>query len=192
MASGHSSVVLSYPDQAEPHYHMMPYLPINSGKHDFDSQTLVFSKSRKGVYDENRKRKLYARVHQWLSGVVDKIESPVVITIAPGSEKNLNPDGFMYDIVDEMKHLLRMTLYRKKTVQKSTEIIGARSKARHAGTIAIKPPEEQLPPDFYQDKVVLILDDVWTSGSTLCACKDVVKKVSPMKIVLCAIGRTVS
>jgi len=191
-----------YPDQAEPHSSMMPYHPYHGGQnpnHDYNSQTLVYLKSPQGVYDENRKNLFYASVQQWLIGELTKIGFPVVIAIAPGSQANPYPYGFMHEIVDGIKHPFyagKMTLCRNITVPKSADNPGPRSKATHVGTISridVINPQTNLPVPhvFYQDKVVLILDDVWTSGSTLCACKDVVKEVPPMKIVLCAIGRTV-
>jgi len=42
------------------------------------------------------------------------------------------------------------------------------------------------------DKVVCILDDIWTSGCTLRACRQLVTNHGAKKVYLLAIGKTVS
>ena len=198
-------VVDPYPDQEEPDSVMIPFHPYRNGDnpdHDYDSQTLVYSKSSEGVWNENRKMDFDARVRTWLMKELTKINSKVVIAIAPGHKANPNPSGFMHEILGGINHseiVGKILLYRTKTVPKSSETPGPQSKATHEGTISLHPPTTSptspltvLPSaDFCQDKVIVILDDVWTSGSTLCVCKDVVKELSPKKILLYAIGRTV-
>ena len=115
----------------------------------------------------------------------------MVIAIAPGHEANLNPSGFMHEIVGQLNHLkiaLKIPLYRTTAMPKSKQ----RIKATHEGTISLYPslPAVLLSADFFRDKVIIFLDDIWTSGSTLCACKDVIKVVYPNNILLCAIGMT--
>ena len=187
-------------DQVQPDSFMMSYIPLHICSHH-DSQTLVFAKSR-GIFNEERKKLFYSRIWKWLDDNLSKIDSSfVMIAIAPGHEANLNPSGFMHDIVSQIinpKFAGTIPLYRVMTVSKSTETPGPRSKAKHEGTISLYPPTISptspltvLPStNFYQDKVIIILDDVWTSGSTLCACKDVVKALSPKAILLFAIGKT--
>ena len=181
-----------YPDKLEPDFYMMFYHPYHNGinpNHNFDSQTLVYLKSS-NLWGETRKKNFYSRVLIWLGQVLDAIDSPVVIAVAPGHEENHNPGGFMHEIVGGFSYTKcagKIPLYRTTTVLKSTQTLGLRSKATHKGTISIN----VQPPNFLQDKVVVILDDIWTSGSTLCACKDVVKIFSPKAIVLCAIGKIV-
>ena len=194
-----SPVIDPYPDREEPNSFMMPYIPYRCG-FDIDSQTLFFAKSTRGIFDEDRKKLFYSRIWKWLDDELTNIDSSfVMIAIAPGHEANLNPSGFMHDIVSQIinpKFAGTIPLYRVMTVSKSAETPGPRSKARHEGTISLHPPTSPLTvlpsTNIYQDKVIIILDDIWTSGSTLCACKDVVKALSPKAILLFAIGRTTS
>ena len=143
-----------------------------------------------------------ARVRAWLDGEFTKGKSKVVIFIAPGHKASSNPSGFVHEILDVISHAKiakKIPLYRIKTVPKSSETPGPQSKATHKGTISLHPPitSSPSPPtvlpsaDFFQNKVIVTLDGIWTSGSTLCVCKDVVKELSPKKIFLYTIGRTV-
>ena len=178
---------------------MMRYIPYHIG-YDEDSQNLVYAKSTRGFLNEDRKKLFYSRILKWLDDDFTKIDSSV-IAIAPGHEANPNPSGFMHEIVNQINNTKfdgSIPLYRIMTVSKSTETPGPRSNAKHEGTISLHLPTISptspltvLPStNFYQDKVIIILDDIWTSGSTLCACKDVVKALSPKAILLFAIGRT--
>ena len=82
----------------------MPYIHYEDG-FDYDSKTLVFSISSRGVFDNKRKRSFYTRVLTWLAQeVFAMVESPVVIAKAPGHEASPNPRGFMHEIVNKIDH----------------------------------------------------------------------------------------
>ncbi len=188
-------------DPTEPDSCMIPYYPVRVCE-DYDSATLVFLKKDQ-VYSEDRRIRLLNRVQAWLKRQIkrlkEQIKKPVILAIAPGHKENPNPEGFLYDIVNEFRTenaelvVDFITLRRIKGVSKSTETPGPRYKSKHSGTIAVKKPEvPSAPPDH--TGTVVILDDVWTSGSTLCACKDVVEAEYPnvSDVKLFAIGRTES
>lgn len=117
--------------------------------------------------------------------------SAVVVAVAPGHKKDRNPSGFMHD---NAKRLLRklenledgtQQLIRTETVEKQATSGRARSKATHRGTIEIKGNPDN------KEKVVVILDDIWTSGNTLGVCKEVMETTKPKKIKLFVLGKTV-
>ncbi len=181
-------------DPTEPDSYMIRYYPVGVCE-DYDSATIVFLKKDQ-VYSEDRRIQFLNRVQAWLKR---QIKKPVILAIAPGHKENPNPEGFLYDIVKEFRRknptlvVDFITLCRIKGVSKSTETPGLRYKSKHSGTIAVKKPEvPSTPPDH--TGTVVILDDVWTSGSTLCACKDVVEAEYPnvSDVKLFAIGRTES
>jgi predicted amidophosphoribosyltransferase len=118
----------------------------------------------------------------------------VVVAIAPGHEANPNPTGFMHEIVQQLLAAVAYgscpvpveycPLFRTTTVEKQSMSQGLRSEATHRGTIGTTTANNS-------GKVVLILDDVWTSGSTLRVCKEVVDMTNPKEVKLIAIGKTV-
>ena len=143
------------------------------------------------VYDERRKKNFLDRVQKWLEDEIDTIEGTVVLTVAPGHKESQNPSGFVHDIVDKIvakqSNVEKMTLIRTKTVPKQCKSSGVRSKATHEGTIDVKRSVSNA------GKTVVIVDDVWTSGSTLNVCRDVVMdKTKPKNVKLFAVGKTVA
>ena len=177
--------------------YMISYHPYRGGtnpkhKDKSDSQTLVYIK--RGVIKEDRKDKFIKKISDWLMDEVKEIDkNPVVVAIAPGHEKDDDPTGFMHDIVEKLAedHPRRVIdggqqLIRTKTVKKSATTPGFRDMKKHEGTIEINGKPDN------KGKVVIILDDVWTSGSTLSACKKVMRDTKPKEVKLFAIGKTVS
>ncbi len=141
----------------------------------------------------------YGRVKTWIKGVVQGLQGPVVIVIAPGHEANPNPSGFMHEVVGEFlagnPGLVidgRMQLIRTKTVPKQSQSSGSRNEDTHRGTIAVNSLPSTTAQDLNKDRIVIILDDVWTSGSTLRVCKEVILTTNPKDVKLLAIGKTVS
>ena len=175
--------------------YMFDYEPYRGGsnpKHTGDSKNLNYLKI--GFFDDKPyiKKTFCDRILSWLKEAVKSLGSdPVVIAIAPGHEKNHNPTGFMHDIVGEL--LVdedditdgRCQLIRTKTVPKQSQTPGARSEDIHRGTIEINGKVDN------SDKVVVILDDIWTSGSTLTVCEEVMNATNPKKVKFFVIGKTV-
>ena len=120
--------------------------------------------------------------------------------LVPGHEANPNPGGLVHKIVQELQDKCKaersplpfqdkLILVRTVTVPKSSTFKGRRSPSTHRETIEVRSHS----PDC-SGKVVVILDDVWTSGSTLHVCKEVIRKEYPKvkDVKLFAIGRTIS
>ena len=174
--------------------YMFDFEPYRDGKNPkhtkgCDSQTLNYVK--RGRVEERRKKKFLDRVQKWLEDEITKIEGTVVLTVAPGHEASQNPSGFVHDIVKdvvaELRDVEKMTLIRTKTVPKQSTSSGVRYKATHEGTINVKDTVSNA-----DHKTVVIVDDVWTSGSTLNVCRDVVMdKTTPKDVKLFAVGKTV-
>ena len=75
-------------------------------------------------------------------------------------------------------------LRRTKTVQKSTDG-GIRTESTHFNSIEVDDSE------FVENKTVIIIDDVWTSGSTLRACASLVEDAGASGTKMIAVGKTV-
>lgn len=173
---------------------MFAYEPYREGKNPkhngSDSQTLNYWKSGK-IYNRERKTEFCERICTWLKNEVESLNGPVVIAIAPGHDANPNPTGFMHEIVGSLLANLssvfdgRCQLIRTKTVPKQSITPGVRYAETHRGTIGLGGPTNNT------GKVVVILDDIWTSGNTLRVCEEVMSTTNPVGIKLFAIGKTV-
>lgn len=184
------AVFQDFPDLYLIDYH--PYRGGTNPNHQGDSQTLVYMKSGYNIA-EDRKANFLLNISTWLKGGVKSLidqNKIVVIAIAPGHGMN-SPTGFMHGIVQALAQQYPGNiidgghqLIRTMDVLKSATTPGLRSVERHRGTIGINADNT--------GKVVIILDDIWTSGSTLNACKEVMSTTGPVDIRLFAIGKTAS
>lgn len=170
-----------------------PYRGGQNPNHYGDSQTLNYMKMG-CLRDQQRKANFQRKILQWLRSELRGLES-VVIAIAPGHEANPHPTGFMHDIVgqllgDPSLNVIdnRQFLVRTRTVPKQSQTPGMRSEDTHRGTIEIN---ARIGHVDNTGKVVVILDDIWTSGCTLRVCKEVVLATNPKEVKFFAIGKTV-
>ena len=163
--------------------YMIDYYPWHGGKgvKDSDSNTLRYLKGDR-LYDKSKESQFIARTVKWLTDQIKDIKVDM-IAIAPGHSVGKH-HGFLQKIVAKMPqhmdgcHLLQRTV----EVEKATEG-GPRNQTLHEQTICVD-----------QKKVsgkVVILDDVWTTGSTLRACESVMLKAGAKAVYLYAIGKTV-
>ena len=167
-----------------------PYRGGQNPNHYGDSQTLNYMKMG-GLRDQQREADFRSKILRWLKRELYDLES-VVIAIAPGHKANPNPAGFMHDIigqllVDPSLNVIdgRQLLIRTKTVSKQSQTPGMRSEDTHRGTIEIIDHVDNT------GKVVVILDDIWTSGCTLRVCEEVMLATNPNEVKFFAIGKTV-
>ena len=147
-----------------------------------DSQTLAFLKDPDGWLNRT-KEDLIRRISLWLREVLD-----IVIVIAPGHSPGPS-QNFLYPIIE---HLIggnikdgRDLLIRTEEVPKATKG-GPRDQSLHEKTIQVTDPSR------VKDKVVYIIDDIWTTGSTLRACASLMRKAGARDVKLLAVGKTVS
>ena len=183
---------------AEPDSYMIPFEPYRGGSnpnHTFEngSKTLNYLKMGFTILEECEKL-FYENFCKWLTASVVALNEPVVIAVAPGHAANSNPTGFMHDFIAGLIQTSecsgriidgRQQLIRIKDVPKQSQSPGIRIEETHRGTIEIKGSPDNT------GKVVIILDDVWTSGCTLRVCKEVMLTTNPKDIKLFAIGKTV-
>lgn len=182
---------------ASPDAYMMNYEPYRGGSnpnHTVENCSKTLSYLKMNYLDDKVKRDFCETIFQWLKMEVLVLAQtgPVVIAIAPGHEANLNPTGFMYEIVGRLladtdcsASVTGCQLLRTVTVLKQSKTPGLRTEATHRETIEVTGPPNNA------GKVVVILDDVWTSGSTLRVCKEVMLTTLPKEVKLFAIGKTV-
>ena len=159
------------------------------------------------VYNPFRRSEFEARIKQWLKQYITERLSfeTVVLAVAPGHEM-YNVTSFMYNLVGEFilenRELNiedgRSLLVRYKTIEKQAYAGVNRSEITHLASIRIhidgeyeEEDEEDIIAQLNEGKVVIILDDVWTSGCTLRACEMKVHSTNPRGVHLLAIGKTV-
>ena len=164
-------------------YH--PYYDGNNPNHypGSDSQSLVYLKMG---YENDNIEDLQQRIKDWLKGILDNKD--IVIAIAPGHSPQSSPN-FLHDIVESLIHGNvkdgRDLLIRTRKVPKSAHG-GPRDQDLHEDTIEVTDPSK------VKDKVVYIIDDVWTTGSTLQACASLMREAGASDVKLFAVGKTVS
>ena len=121
--------------------------------------------------------------------VIDPLKvKDIVIAIAPGHSPE-SPENFLHPIIGNLiggkikdgRDLLKRT----EKVQKATKG-GPRDQSLHEKTIKVTDPSK------VKNKVVYIIDDVWTTGSTLRACASLMRKAGASDVKLLAVGKTVS
>ena len=179
---------------------MMNFYPMKFGKdeeNDYDSSTLRYMKMN-NVRDKDRRLEFEGRVKQWLKGYIMENYSneTVVMCIAPGHEAFKS--SFMYSLVgqfiaenwDLSLKDGRDLLQRYKTIKKQATAGGNRSEQTHRDSIEINVDKKDFS-KVNKDKVVIILDDVWTTGCTLRVCEEKVRTTGPRDVKILAIGKTV-
>ena len=169
----------------------MDFHPYNDGNNPnhtpgSDSQTLNYLKI--GKYGMNpAKMDLLERIFDWLEKVLDNPD--IVTAMAPGHLPG-PPQNFLVDTVGKVIRSKRMEdgrelLIRTREVPKAA-YGGPRDQSLHEETIEVKDPSK------VKDKVVYIIDDIWTTGSTLRACASLMRKAGASDVKLLAVGKTVS
>ena len=186
--------------KSEPNDYMMVFYPMNyeSGENDYDSSTLRYLKADT-VYNPSRRSEFEARVKGWLKQYIKKhlSDEAIVLAIAPGHKADDN-SSFMYDLVKEFiteNPKLDIEdgcdlLVRYKTIEKQATSKGIRTESTHRESICIDSDDEDVSL-LNKGKVVIVLDDVWTSGCTLRVCEEKVRTTGPKDVHLLAIGKTV-
>ena len=172
--------------------YMITYHPYHDGTNSdnhspgSDSQTLVYLKMDY-LNDTIRKYNFVGRIKDWAR---QSVEANVVVAIAPGhTEGPPSSNNFLYGILSSL-NIQNMIfcgdlLVRTKEIKKSTDG-GNRSQKEHEETIKVSSP------DAVKGKHVYIFDDIYTSGATLCACKNVVLKAGAANVKIFAVGKTQS
>jgi hypothetical protein len=188
------------PGKLAPDSYMMNFYPMHHQPgvpEDYDSSTLRYMKM-KTVGDPSRQKEFETRVKEWLKLYITNIlpGETVVLAVAPGHLADDN-SSFMYNLAGEFRSENsqlciedgRSLLMRYKTIEKQSGAGANRSETTHRDSICISltsPLINQLP-----GKVVVILDDVWTSGCTLRVCEEKMRTTGPKDVRLLAIGKTV-
>ena len=168
--------------------YMIEYHPYRGGTNPdhspgSDSQTLSYLKQ--GLLKGNPRRKDFIdRIKVWVRQSVS--EANVVVAIAPGHKAGPpSQNNFLYDILRNLNVILcGDLLVRTEEVPKSTDG-GPRDQDLHEETIDVSSP------DAVKDKDVYIFDDVYTSGATLGACANLVRKAGATNVKIFAVGKTV-
>ena len=173
-------------------FNFMDYHPYNKGRNPkhypgSDSQTLAYLKDPHGWLNRT-KEDFIKRISLWLRDKLDNLD--IVIVIVPGHSPG-PPKNFLVPIIENIikdncnikdgRNLLKRT----EGVPKAADG-GPRDQSLHEKTIQVTDPSK------VKDKVVYIIDDVWTSGSTLRACASLIRRAGASDVKLLAVGKTVS
>ena len=178
---------------AAPDAYMIDYHPYRGGEnpmHTYENGSKTLSFLKQGFLSGEMKEEFCKQIYDWLKKEINAYPKEfIIIAVAPGHAECGDPSGFMHSIVGELEsegviHSMQK-LIRTKTVPKQSQTPGHRDESTHQGTIAFK---GEVPDN--KGKVVIILDDVWTSGSTLRVCKKVMDESNPKEVKLFAIGKT--
>ena len=168
--------------------YFIEYHPYNDGNNPnhypgSDSQSLVYLKMG---YENANIEDLRQRIKDWLKGILDNKD--IVIAIAPGHSPQSAPN-FLHDIVGSLIHGNikdgRDLLKRTREVPKAAQG-GPRDQRLHEDTIEVTDPSK------VKNKMVYIIDDIWTTGSTLQACASLIRRAGASDVKVFAVGKTVS
>ena len=172
-------------------YHCIDYHPYYSGRNpkhspESESQSLAYLKNP-GYAMTPAKEELIEKIGNWLISILGN-QDDVVIAIAPGHSPD-SAQNFLHPIVGSLLDFNikdgRDLLIRTKKVPKAAHG-GPRDQDLHEKTIEVKDPAR------VKNEVVYILDDVWTSGSTLRACASLMRAAGAKDVKLLAVGKTVT
>ena len=132
------------------------------------------------------KKDLQKRISDWLKDILDNLD--IVVAIVPGHSRGL-PENFLVPIIGNLIEGKikdgRNLLKRTKEVPTATKS-GSRDQSLHEETIEVTDPSK------VKNKVVYIIDDIWTTGSTLRACASLIREAGASDVKLLAVGKTVS
>ena len=171
-------------------FYYMDYHPYYGGQNPnhypgSDSQTLAYLKDSDG-WPTPAKTDLLRRISDWLKGILDNLD--IVIAIAPGHSPE-SSENFLHPIIG---NLIKGNIKDGRDLLKRTTKVpkaahgGPRDQSLHEKTIKVTDSSK------VKDKVVYIIDDVWTTGSTLRACASLMCKAGASDVKLLAVGKTVS
>ena len=175
-----------------PDYYLINFIPMTKGN-DYDSSTLrfmkmnsVFGPVRKSAFETMVKVKIRDYIAVTYPG------EDIVLTVAPGHKAN-DASSFMYQLVGEIiseNPNLKLTngsalLVRVNDIPKQATAGGNRSEQTHRDSIVVNDPLIAM------GKIVIILDDVWTTGCTLRVCEEKIRTIGPKDVKLLAIGKTI-
>jgi len=169
---------------------MIPYYGAYSG--DRDTETIIYLKMGT-VYNPQRKFIFLIRVFYWVKNCIEGIKSmhptnEIVLGIAPGHAPSSVSfmTGADLNLMKLQGNGITVTpnmLQRYKKVEKQATSKKRRYPVTHLNSIKVL--------GDVAGKVVCILDDVWTSGSTLSACCQLVAEQGALKVYPLSIGETV-
>ena len=168
--------------------YFIDYHPYNDGNNPnhypgSDSQSLVYLKEG---YESDNIEDFRQRIKIWLKGILDNKD--IVVAIPPGHSPQ-SPPNFLHALVGSLIHGnikdSRDLLIRTREVPKAAHG-GPRDQSLHEETIQVTDPSK------VKDKVVYIIDDIWTTGSTLRACASLMREAGASDVKLFAVGKTVS
>ena len=181
-------------EQQEPDAYCIAYYPMGHPLREglTDSSLLFYIKENTLLQIPNvlaAADNLKYRIVMWIKNCIPVSGSVVITTVPRSTAGQLH--GFLLEFCLVAIHGLANAMYypllrRTETVAKSS-LGGSRDQETHEETIQVSLPNQDI-----TAAVILVLDDIWTTGSTMRACRKKLKLALGefANIRLLAIGRT--
>ena len=179
------------PVQPDPDYFCFPYYNMRDSRRKGSPESdLLFYIKIDSVFDSQKQKadELKSNITEWINGIISAYpqESVIITTVPKHTERELHQ--FLVDFCTSTKASYYELLQRTKTVPP-----GAHNQKVHKESIQVTFPGS---PEYLKGKVIFVLDDIWTTGSTMRACKEKLQEALALhpgvtaEIKLLAIGRT--
>ncbi len=180
-------------NQEDPDMHVIKYYPRRQPEREAassDSSLLFYMKKnrvspRAQEAAERLRRRIRAAITEYITENIGGYEA-VVMTTAPSSKQ-----GGLHQFLEEFcrQSIADTGIANVRYVEllKRTKEVEERShnQTLHSRTIAAINCGTVLP-----NTLILVLDDIWTTGSTMRACKAILVKATDCEVRMLAIGRT--
>ncbi len=180
-------------NQDEPDMHVIKFYNMDQPERKVelsDSAVLFFIKKNRVLpraqeAAEDLRRRIRAAITEYVTDNIGGYEA-VVMTTAPSSKQGVLHQ-FLVDFCQQSIADAGIANVRYDQLLNRTETVQERSRnqALHSRTIAAINCGTVLP-----GTLILVLDDIWTTGSTMRACKAILVRATGCEVRMLAIGRT--
>ena len=180
--------------QPDPDSHYMPYYPMGHPLREglTDSSLLFYIKENTLLQIPNvlaAAESLKSQIVLWIKSCIPVSGSVVITTVPRSTAGQLH--GFLVEFclvaIQGLANAVYCPLLRRTETVAKSSLGGPRDQETHEETIQVSLPNQDI-----TAAVILVLDDIWTTGSTMRACRKKLKLALGefANIRLLAIGRT--
>lgn len=170
------------------------YYPKNSPKFNEFSQVIldVFKKEAFTIEQKNRKNNFYNEFYKYcILRLKDIYSMPIILSVVPGHADTMVIDN---TITSYVKFLSKkepnnfidgsQILLREYSIEKSSTSKETRTIEKQYNSLKINGDCD------IRGKVILLIDDIYTSGSTMLACKKLLEENGAQRIIMFSFSKT--